>query len=82
MTTTGYGDTFPKTPLGKVVAGLAALYGIIMISFPITIFGGAFTREWKQFEVSKLEDDMQFTEEKELIDHMRRFNVRHLFISL
>lgn len=46
-----------------------------MVSFPITIFGNAFAREWKQFTVSRLEDDMQFSDEKELLEHMSRFSV-------
>lgn len=43
MTTIGYGDVFPVTPLGKLVAGLTAIAGIGLIAAPTGILAAAFS---------------------------------------
>ena len=45
LTTVGYGDVYPVTELGKVLAGLICLLGIGMIALPTSILGAAFARE-------------------------------------
>lgn len=45
ITTVGYGDVFPVTPLGKVVGAVTALLGILMIALPTGVFGAAFVEE-------------------------------------
>lgn len=42
LTTVGYGDAYPVTPAGKVVAGLTAVAGLIMLSLPVGIIATAF----------------------------------------
>uniref|UniRef100_A0A914WS89 Uncharacterized protein n=1 Tax=Plectus sambesii TaxID=2011161 RepID=A0A914WS89_9BILA len=37
MTTVGYGDVVPTTPLGKAVATAASVCGIIVLAFPISM---------------------------------------------
>lgn len=43
LTTIGYGDVFPITPLGKVFAGITALTGIGFVAMPTGILAAAFT---------------------------------------
>jgi len=43
MTTVGYGDVVPLTPLGKVLAGLVSLGGIALIAIPTGIMASAFS---------------------------------------
>lgn len=43
LTTVGYGDVFPITPLGKFFAGLTALAGIGMIAMPTGILAACFS---------------------------------------
>lgn len=42
LTTVGYGDTFPITPVGKLVAGGTAVMGLVMLSLPVGIIATAF----------------------------------------
>jgi voltage-gated potassium channel len=42
LTTVGYGDVHPITAGGKVVAGLTAVMGLVMLSLPVGIIATAF----------------------------------------
>ena len=43
LTTIGYGDVFPITPLGKIVAAIVAFTGIGLIAMPTGILAAAFS---------------------------------------
>lgn len=43
LTTVGYGDAFPITPMGKVVAALTALCGLVMLALPVGIVATSFS---------------------------------------
>ena len=45
LTTVGYGDVSPVTPLGKVMAGIIAVMGIGMFALPAGILGSGFLAE-------------------------------------
>jgi len=53
VTTVGYGDTYPVTWLGKMIAGTAAITGILVLVFPVTIFGSNFSSAWQEYETTK-----------------------------
>jgi len=44
MTTVGYGDTFPITPTGKLIAGFAMLAGIFCVALPTGILCTEFSK--------------------------------------
>ena len=43
LTTVGYGDTFPITPLGKALSGVIAVTGVALIALPTGIFAASFS---------------------------------------
>lgn len=43
LTTVGYGDAYPVTPLGKLLAGATAITGIGLIAMPTGILAAAFS---------------------------------------
>lgn len=45
LTTVGYGDVFPITPLGKVFAAVIAILGVGMVALPTGILGASFVEE-------------------------------------
>jgi len=53
MTTVGYGDTYPISPLGKLVAGITFLGGLAIIAFPIAILGSRFLDLYLESEANK-----------------------------
>ena len=45
LTTVGYGDIYPITPLGKFFASISAILGIGMFALPTGILGASFVEE-------------------------------------
>jgi voltage-gated potassium channel len=89
LTTVGYGDVTPQTPLGKVIAVFTALTGICVVALLSGIVATAFSRQINQRqlifaeEVRKALDDGIITdEEMRIIDAMReKFDIDSEFQS-
>jgi voltage-gated potassium channel len=45
LTSVGYGDTYPITPLGKLLGGITAFLGVAMFALPTGIFAAGFAEE-------------------------------------
>ena len=45
LTTVGYGDVVPVTPLGKMLGGVVMLLGVGMIALPVAIIATGFSQE-------------------------------------
>jgi len=50
LTTVGYGDVYPVTPLGKLFGGIFAFAGIAMFALPIAILSSAFNDEFQRMK--------------------------------
>ena len=70
MTTVGYGDVVPTQPLGKILAAIVMIFGIVVIALPITVIGSNFSSIYAKFteeagmnaedlEAEKLEDILE-----------------------
>jgi hypothetical protein len=55
ITTTGYGDLVPDTFLGKCVAVVTMLMGLVMLALPITIISENFALEYQRRELIRME---------------------------
>jgi len=53
MTTLGYGDIYPKSYIGKLVALFSACMGIGNLTFLINIIGGCFEETYRKFVVER-----------------------------
>jgi voltage-gated potassium channel len=53
LTTVGYGDVFPITPLGKCLTMIIAILGIGMFALPVGIFGAGFVEEIQKQKAGK-----------------------------
>ena len=54
LTTVGYGDVYPVTPLGRFFASVIAIAGIGMVALPAGVFASAFSDELRERENAKL----------------------------
>jgi voltage-gated potassium channel len=53
MTTVGYGDVYPVTALGKVLAGITAITSIAIVAMPAGIMAAAFSDTFQEIQKSK-----------------------------
>jgi voltage-gated potassium channel len=53
LTTVGYGDVFPITPLGRGLTMVIAILGIGMFALPVGIFGAGFVEEIQKRKAEK-----------------------------
>lgn len=53
LTTVGYGDVYPITPLGKLFGALIAILGIGMFALPAGILGSGFVEEMQKKKLQK-----------------------------
>lgn len=67
ITTVGYGDLVPITPLGKICTFPLMLTGILFIALPSIIIGTNFAHTWKQ-KKSRLETDPTRDDSMSLFD--------------
>lgn len=80
LTTVGYGDVVPVTPLGRLIASFTAFVGWILLALPVGIVASAFAREihrrdfvvtWSMVAQVPLFADLEADELSQIIRHLR-----------
>lgn len=56
LTTVGYGDVYPVTPLGRMFAAIISLAGIGVVALPAGVFASAFSDELREREIRSLKE--------------------------
>lgn len=59
MTTVGYGDTYPVTPAGKVIASATMILGLIAIALPVSMISDRFVQMVAVVEAENEAQDMR-----------------------
>lgn len=72
MTTLGYGDMIPATPVGKLLGGLTAVLGVGMIALPAGIMASGFTEHMRLRREEFADDVEKFALGGELTTRQRR----------
>lgn len=79
MTTVGFGDVVPITPMGKVIGGVIAVIGIGMVALPAGLLAAAFSEQLhereRQFEIEvehKLVDGKISKQDRIILEDARR----------
>lgn len=54
LTTIGYGDTYPITPLGKFLGAVVSILGICVFALPTGILGAGFIEEIQKTKKRKV----------------------------
>jgi len=52
-TTVGYGDDYPVTPLGKIVAVLTMVFSLVILALPVGVIGGTFSQVWDDYKLER-----------------------------
>lgn len=60
LTTTGYGDVYPATVLGKIAAGFIMLFGIGMVALPAGMVASGFAEELSSIRQQKQTSEKEF----------------------
>lgn len=74
MTTVGYGDCYPVTPLGKILTTFAMISGVLALALPITVIGSNFAKMVEAFAEEAAELQSADTDGTGLIDEMELRN--------
>jgi voltage-gated potassium channel len=69
LTTTGYGDMYPMTTIGKIMSGMIMLTGVAFFAIPAGILSAGFMDEFRKNKISKTHRCPHCGEPIEVDDH-------------
>lgn len=58
VTTIGYGDMYPETPIGQVMGAVIGFVGVCVFALPIAILGAGFIEELENEETGKADEKL------------------------
>eukprot|EP01062_Namystynia_karyoxenos_P061999 TRINITY_DN5484_c0_g1_i1.p1 TRINITY_DN5484_c0_g1~~TRINITY_DN5484_c0_g1_i1.p1 ORF type:complete len:576 (+),score=171.49 TRINITY_DN5484_c0_g1_i1:145-1872(+) len=76
LTTVGYGDSYPVTEMGKVVASATMLCGLLVVAYPVTILCSVFQQAYDEFNEEKERKNRQRLLQKRIKESRRQAQER------
>ena len=67
ITTLGYGDLYPVSSVGRVIAMISALVGVAVIALPSGIITAGYMNEMNKLEKEKMDDYEEMVKEREML---------------
>ena len=77
LTTVGYGDVYPITPLGQIFGSIIIILGIGTVALPAGILASAFTEHTRRSQ-QKYESKLKFVLSDNIIDKKERKELQEL----
>ena len=62
MTTVGYGDVVPITPIGKIIGSMVGIFGMVLLTLPVVILGYHFQEVYNQMQEEELVEKLKSEE--------------------
>ncbi|KAF0704775.1 hypothetical protein AaE_014758 [Aphanomyces astaci] len=75
MTTVGYGDEVPVTPVGKFIASITMFAGMLILALPISVIGSNFQRVMKEVAQDTLKKNIEVVANLDVIRRMEMVDV-------
>ncbi|MGZ4849376.1 MAG: ion transporter [Halobacteriota archaeon] len=73
LTTVGYGDMIPITPIGKMIGSIIALIGVAFVALPAGIMGAGFVEEFQKLREKKQQTTQKSSLSGSVADEIRKF---------
>jgi len=78
-TTVGYGDQYPTSTMGYVIAVATMLWSLVILALPVGVIGGTFSQVWQQFETEKRNlEESRRREMESITSAIQHFDPSHM----
>jgi len=77
ITTVGYGDVYPRSDLGKLIASITMVGGLFVLAVPVAVFGSNFNSVWEERA-----EQRKLKERKLLLNNIRDMEDKEILVKL